>query len=320
MKIALQHNSGTNSAAIPYFAEIEISNISVDFNTRFRVPISKRVNGKTWYVGEICGFQIEADSPEAAVALIEKLTPGLVNMARLPTYVFIARRSHKMYPVYTHGDEVFATTPGGPIFKHVELAKVREYLSDYMHTIGALGRPGKSEKLHVRGVHRESLGLIRPIFYLKKRSHGSDENEFWAPVFQSANGGAIYTYAASGRREVEIDNGHEVFRLRAQVAQALIADKRLKDEDDLRVDRLLPDYWDMVKPHLQKVSSKLNFDGSSIEIYREGLSLLALEYRADEDRYSFYIGKGVEDLRSRAAKDLVRRGFVKNPDMVKIEG
>jgi hypothetical protein len=319
MKITLQHNSGSNSAAIPYFAEIEISTISVDFNTRFRVPISKRVNGKSWYITEICGFQVEADSPEAAVSLIEKLVPGLINMARLPTYVFIARRSHKMYPVYTHGDEVFATTPGGPVFKHIELAKVREYLSDYMHTIGALGQPGKSEKLHVRGVHRESLALIRPIFYLKKRAESNGENEFWAPVFQSTNGATIYTYAASGRREVEIDNGHEVFRLRAQVAQALIADKRLKDEDDLRVDRLLPDYWDKVKPHLQKVSSKLSFDGKSFKMYREGLSLLALEYRGDEDRYSIYIGKGVEDLRSRAAKDLARRGFVKSPDAVKIE-
>jgi hypothetical protein len=320
MKIALQQNSGSNSAATPYFAEIEISTISVDFNTRFRVPISKRVNGKSWYIAEICGFQVEADSPEATIALIEKLAPGLVNMARLPTYVFIARRSHKMYPVYTHGDEVFAITPGGPVFKHVELAKVREYLSDYMHTIGVLGQPGKSEKLHVRGVHRESLGLIRPIFYLKKRAQGGDENEFWAPVFKSVNGATIYTYAASGRREVEIDNGHEVFRLRAQVAQALIADKRLKDEDDLRVDRLLPDYWDKVKPNLQKISSKLTFDGKSFELYREGLSLLALEYRADEDRYSFYIGKGVEDLRGRAANDLARRGFVKNPNTVKIEG
>jgi hypothetical protein len=36
--------------------------------------------------------------------------------------LFIARRSHKMYPVYTYGDKVFATTPGDPVFEHVELA------------------------------------------------------------------------------------------------------------------------------------------------------------------------------------------------------
>lgn len=27
-----------------------------------------------------------------------------------------------MYPVYTYGDKVFATTPGRPVFEHVELA------------------------------------------------------------------------------------------------------------------------------------------------------------------------------------------------------
>ena len=251
MRISIEQNSNNNSSTVPYFANVEIATITADFNTRYRVPIWQRTNGKTKYAADVCGFQIEGDSPDAVSALIEKMVPELVNMARLPSYVFIARRSHKMYPVYTYGDEVFATTPGGPLFKHVELAKVREYLSDYMHTIKALGAPGKSEKLHVRGVHRETLGLIRPVFYLKKRSQSDDDNEFWAPVFTSRDGNSIYAYAASGRREVEIDDGHEVFRLRSQVAQALIADKRLKEDYDLRADRLLPDYWKKVQP--QKV-------------------------------------------------------------------
>ena len=84
---------------------------------------------------------------------------SLINLSRLPTYVFIAPRSHKMYPVYTVNDEVFATTPGGPVFKHVELAKVREFLADYLHEIGALGVTDKSEKLHVRGCSTFYLGL-----------------------------------------------------------------------------------------------------------------------------------------------------------------
>ena len=320
MKVFLEQNSGTDSNILPFFAHIEVSTAMVDFNTRFRVPISQRVNGDTSYLAEICGFQVEADSPNAVISLLEKLVLELANFARLPTYIFIARRSHKMYPVYTYEDTVFATTPGGPVFKHVELAKVREYLSDYMHTIGALGTPGASETLHVRGVHRETLGLVRPIFYLKKRPRDGDDNEFWAPVFPSKDGHVIYAYAVNGRREVDIDNGHEVLRLRSQVAQALIADKRLKEDYDLRADRLLPEYWERVKPNLEAMSSKLVYNGSQFDIYGQGKYLVAVEYRDSEDRYSLYIGKGVDDLRERAAKDLVRRRLTKSVTDVKVVG
>lgn len=319
MKISLEQNREANKTTFPYLARVEIESITADIDTQFRVPLFKRVNGKTVYVAEVCGFQVEGDSPETAVELIENLLPGLVNFARLPTYVFIARRSHKMYPVYTRGDEVFATTPGGPLFKHVELAKVREYLSDYMHTTGALGVPGKSEKLHVRGVNRETLALIRPIFYLKKRPQTGDDHEFWAPVFPADDGKSIYTYAASGKREVEIDNGREIFRLRRQVAQALIADKRLKEEDDLRADRLLPEYWEKVKSHLEPLPTQLVFKNQMFNMYQEGNLVVAVEYRREEDRYSFYIGTNVEDLRLRTGKDLVRRGLISDPQEVTVQ-
>ena len=318
MKVYLEQNSGPDNNITPYFANIEISTISIDFNTNFQVPITQRANGHTIYAANVCGFQTEGDSLETVVAFIEKLVPELVNLARLPTYVFIARRSHKMYPVYTYGDKVFATTPGGPLFEHVELAKVREYLSDYMHTIGELGTPGKSETLHVRGVHRKTLSLVRPIFYLKKRPESHDDNEFWAPVFPSKDGDSIYTYAVNGRREVDIDNGYEVLWLRSQVAQALIADKRLIDDEDLRVDRLLPEYWDQAKASMQPLPNKLVINDIAFNTYQKGRRVVAVEYRATEDRYSFYIGKNMEGLRHRTAKDLVRRGLISDPAEVKI--
>lgn len=319
MKIYLEQNSG--NLTTPYTASIEITTASIDFNTKFRVPISEHVNGKTKYSGNICGFAVEGDHPDVVVSLIEKLILQLVNMARLPTYVFIARRSQKMFPVYTVEDQVFATTPGGPIFKHVELAKVREYLTDYMNTIGQLGVPGKSEKLHVRGVHRETLALIRPIFYLKKRPLSASDDEFWAPVFTSRDGYSIYTYAASGRRDVDIDNGYEVFWLRNQVAQALVADKRMSQNHDLRPDRLLPEYWERVQAGMNPTPQKLAFNGgTTFDIYQKGRNVVAVEYRTDEDRYSFYIGKDTEDLRLRTANDLARRGLISNPDSVKIVG
>ena len=305
---------------MPYFAVVEISTISVDRDHAFRVPIHLTKNGTSKYNAEVCGFRVEGRSPEEVEGLVEKLVPGLVNMARLPTYVFVARRSHQMYPVYTVGDEVFVTTPGGPLFRHVELAKIRDYLTEYLHTVGELGVPGKSEKLHVRGVHRLSLQLIRPLFYLKKRGENGHENEFWAPVFPSMTSDAIYTYAASGRREVELDKGYEVFSLRHQVALALIADKRLNDEADLRADRLLPEYFERVKENLSPLSSKLVQNGMEMPIYKARSKVVAVEYRDAEDRYSFYVGTDLEDLRLRAAKDLVRRGLTASVDTVKVVG
>ncbi len=320
MRVYLEQNSGSDSKVIPYYANVEISTVSIDFNTQFQVPITEQVNGKTKYTANVCGFAVEGDEPEVVVGFIEKLIPQLVNMARLPTYVFIARLYHNMYQVYTYGDEVFATTPGGPVLKHVELAKVREYLAEYMHTIGALGMPGKSEKLHVRGVHRQTLQLVRPLYYLKKRAISDDENEFWAPVFPSITKSTIYTYAASRRHDAEADNGYEVFQLRQKVAEALIADKRLKDQADLRVDRLLPEYYARVKENLTPTGSKLLVNGMELPIFQAKSKVVAVEHRPKEDRYSFYVGRDVETVQARAAKDMARRGLITGADAVKVVG
>jgi hypothetical protein len=319
MKIFLEKNPVNPTGDIPYFIQTEIATLTIDLETIFKIPVYSFTNGKTRYNAELCGFRVEADSPEDLTPLVERLLRGLVNMARLPTYVFIARRSRQMYPVYTVEDEVFATTPGGPVFRHVELAKVRDFLSDYLHAVGELGTPGKSEKLHVRGVNMDTLTLIRPIFYLKKRPYQGGENEFWAPVFMSDDDKSIYTYAASGKREVDISGGYEALLLRTQVAQALIADKRLKENYDLRPDRLLPEYWIKVQATLKPYPARLVSDDKTLDVYQNGRGLIAVEYRDDEDRYSLYIGKNLDDLYSRTAKDFVRRGLIDNPDAVRIE-
>lgn len=310
MNIFFEKNLEDSTGKIPYMIGTEITSLTIDTDTTFRVPVYLSKNGRSKYNSELCGFRVEAETIEGLIPLVEKLIRGLVNMARLPTYIFIARRSRQMYPVYTYGDEVLATTPGGPVFRHVELAKVRDYLSDYLHAVGELGTPGKSEKLHVRGVNRESLALIRPIFYLKKRAQEPDENEFWAPVFMADDEGSIYTYAASGKREVDMAGGYEALLLRSQVAQALIADHRLKEDYALRLDRLLPEYWQRVQATLTPQAGKLRCNGLELNLYQAGRFMVACEHRLDEDRYSLYLGQNTEDLRSRTTRDLARRGVI----------
>jgi hypothetical protein len=245
-----------------------------------------------------------------------------VNYACLPDYVFIARRSQRIYPVYTIGDEVVATTPGGPQFRDVELAKVREHLTDYATIIGELGAPGKSDKLHVRGVSRRTLALRRPVFYLKKRVPG--QADFWAPVFEVEDRPVIYAYVASARREVPVDAGLEVLTLRDKCAEALAHDKRLIHNCDLRVDRMMPGYWDRVRSTLTpetrcfKVGQSATHNGVEIPLYRNGQVALAAEYRASEDRWGLFVGNDLEDVRERLARDYVRRGLVDSVESVRL--
>lgn len=316
MKVSLEKNRQDNGAVVPYIAHVEIATTTPNQAAIFHVPVYlQHLRDKTLYHAEVCGFQVNGHTPQEIRPGIERLLPHLINSTQLPTYIFIARHSRRVYPVYTVGDEVFAIAPGGPIFRHVELAKVREYLTDYLRDIGQLWRPGNKDRLHVRGVHKETLALIRPVFYLKKRPQNKRDNEFWAPVFPSNDGDRIYTYAASARREQVIEAGQEVLRLRTQVAQALMADKRLQESVDLRADRVMTPYWQRLVETLTPFPGKLVCLPLKLDVYQNQTDAVAVEYRAnDENRVSLYFGRDVNDLRYRTALDFVRRGLIPNLD------
>lgn len=305
MKITVQP---TNEAAVPYQVVIEIETLTVDAGTTFRVPVHKTlINGRPHYDLEMCGFRAETEDAAHLPWISERLLTGLVNMARLPSYVFIARRTGGLYPVYTVDHELFVTTPGGPLFRHVELAKVREYLTDYLHQVGILTPHASaltSDKLHVRGVDSITLALRRPAFYLKKRVPG--ETEFWAPVFLSDDGLSLYCYAATARREAAVGSGEEILHLRELVAQALQADHRLHDRYDLRPDRLFPEQWHSLEKHLHPHGSR-EVNGVTVALYQHPVGWIGLVERPDEKRYSLYLGGSGEDVCGRVAHDFTRR-------------
>lgn len=316
MKISFERNIEQNNDTIPYFLHIETRASELDWGRQYRVPVI--LSHGLFYVVEICGVRIEAETFRELVPKVQSQLLALENMSRMPTYVFITRRSRKLFPVYTVGDHVVAVTPQGVSFKHVELAKVREYLTDYLHQVGLLGPLDRGDKLHVRGVHKETLALNRPVFYLKKKAVQKKENEFWAPVFQSRTSNVIYAYAANTRHETELDEGQEVFELRHKVAEALIADNRLGNNYNLRADRLMPDLWEKVRSNLKKLPGDIVYDGIKLPMYlRNGLTV-ALEYRSKEDRYSLYLGANDEDLLHRVGQDLVRRELISDETAVYI--
>ncbi|MBK8903430.1 MAG: hypothetical protein IPM53_19765 [Anaerolineaceae bacterium] len=310
MKITVERNVADDmyGRTHPYIARVEITSATMNVGTVYQIPVFVEYSGlqKTFGV-DVCGFRVTAKHPQQLIDPLYRLLHGLINASRLPNYVFIARRARAVFPVYTINNEVMAITQGGPYFKHVELAKVREYLTDYLHQIGVLGEKGLSDKLHVRGVSQSTLGLRRPIFYLKKRVAG--QTDFWAPVFRAADGKTIYTYAVNQRREVPKAAGMEVMDLWELVAKALIGDGRLQNKFDLRPDRLFPTHWQEVHSHLHE-ERPLQINQIELPQYRDGLHWLAVEARPDEDRFGLFLGHSAEDLAQRVRSDFQRRGLL----------
>ncbi|WP_420641278.1 hypothetical protein [Candidatus Leptofilum sp.] len=308
MRITLERNTAVNADQVPYLARVEIITSTVHAGSIFEIPIYVAHQGtqKQFYV-KLLGVRLEREHPSELLAPIQERLVQLIHLARLPTYLFIARRARGIYPVYTIGSEVTATTPGGPIFRHVELAKVREYLTDYLHDAGILGAAGPSDKLHVRGVNMHTLALRRPLFYLKKRVPG--EVDFWAPVFESGDGQKIYAYAADERREVVKSDGREVMLLCEAVATALLADGRLQQNYDLRADRLFPDQWDALQG-LLKEDPPITVTGVALPCYRDDAVWLAVESRLEENRFGLYLGRTKAELEQRILADFLRRELV----------
>jgi len=310
VKLSLERNAAANSEAVPYFVRVEFQSLTLDLSEALHIPVFPRpIREKTFYVAEACGYQARTDNLDQIPYLVGRLLQGMIAAHRLPSYVFIARYSRNVHLVHTIDDEVVVKIPHGPSFRHVELAKIREYLSDYLRISGLLGTPNKPDKLHVRGIHRKSLALVRPIFYFKKRST-LDDNDFWAPVFLSDHGQSIYTFAASAKREAPLEAGEEVLTLHNIVTKALIADKRLKNPYDLRPDRLFTEQWEQLKKTLTLSEQSICLDNIEFPVYSNGKVFIALENRSDERRYSLFLGEDLEDIRHRIRQSFTRRGLV----------
>lgn len=302
MKAELIRNE---SADAPYIVRLEILTRTIDAGSVFEIPVRPLPRPVPSGFGvNVCGFGLTADDVKAMPQLVASLVNRLVHLSRLPSYVFVARRARGLYPVYTVGNEVYATTPGGPIFRHVELAKVREYLTEYLNAIGVLGKNGLSDKLHVRGVNTRTLELRRPLFYLKKRVAG--QTDFWAPVFATEDGKGLYAYAANARREAPLGNGEGILVLRELVAHALQVDGRLPNRDDLRPDRLFPEQWASLEALFQ-AEGEMQVNGRFLPLYSSPFGWFALEQRPQEDRYSLFVGSDPENVCARAAADMARR-------------
>ena len=74
-----------------------------------------------------------------------------------------------------------------------------------------------------------------------------------------------------------------------------------------------------VRATLKPAPAKLVYGDLSLEVYQNGRGIVAVEHRHDEDRYSLYIGKDIEDLRDRTAYDIVRRGLIDRTEEIRIE-
>jgi hypothetical protein len=303
----LARNTGSNRLLIPYFAQVTCHGLA-NTGPEFAIPVRTQFDGRKKILSvELVGLRMTTDQLSALPALVARLFESMAYNGHLPDYVFIARDAGTVLPVYTINREVIAPARNGPIFRHLELSVVREQLTDYLHSVKVLGTGGAEDKLHVRGVDPESLQLVRPRFYLKKRVAG--QTGFWAPVFRSGDGQTLHTWAANGRRSAPASADTAILALQQIVARALLADHRLANSHDLRPDRLFPDDWDRLRSRLTPVGG-ITVYGVGLPLYRaaDG-TMIALEKRPEEDRYSLYLGSDQEDVQARAERDFARRGI-----------
>lgn len=308
MQVLLREDSPSSLTALA-----QINNETYQYrNHQFEIPVRILQNGSTLYQAEMCGFEIESKQKEEIPQLVQNLLNQLINVGRLPDYVFVAKRAKQIVPVYTIGNDVTVKIPNGPLFRHEELAKIRGWVTDYLHEIKVLGHEGLSDKLHVRGINQADLSLNRPIFYLKK--YNVDEERFWAPVFSDEAKETIYTHAADNQREVKKRGGQEVIDLQKLVGELLITRDRLSELHDLRADRLRPTYWTELKSQLTPLDNPLTLGSYTLKTYTYKQDYIAIEHRLDEreteDRYGLYFGESIEDLSKRVEIDFKRRSLI----------
>ena len=300
MKYSLEHNTAANKDVVPYFVQVEFISSTLDLSNLLHIPVfPKLFHDRDIFVAEACGYQVHSENVEEIPAMVARLLKGMIVANRLPSYAFVARHSRNIHLVYTIGNEVSVKIPHGPSFRHIELAKVREYLSDYLRQTGLLGTQNQPDKLHARGIHRISLALIRPIFYFKKRSTIPGKNDFWAPVFLSDDQSSIYTFAASEKRVAPLNNGNEILDLYDTVTQALIQDGRLQTPYDLQIDRLFPHQLEALKVNLTQLDPMIDSKGGAIPVYQNSQICFGIEDRPYEDRYNLYLAKTLSDLEDK---------------------
>ena len=307
MHLSLERNTAKNNQEIPYFIRVELEPSTLDSSGVVHIPVFlQEVQETMLFMAEACGYRVHAEKLDHLPSQVGQLLQSITKGNRLPNYVFISRYARNVHCVYTLGDEVYVKISEGPAFQHIELAKVREYLGEYLRQTGLLGTPNKPDKLHVRGIHGKSLALIRPIFYLKKRL-APNETNFWAPVFLSDAGESIYTFAASAKREATVDSGREILALHQTVATALIGDRRLRDPYDLLIDRLFPKQLKQLKQLLTNRNETIKVNDRDIPIFEKDGIIMAIVKRPDENRYSLFLGKSIEALSDHLAQNLARR-------------
>ncbi len=96
MKLSIFKQDAQSAKVAPYVMAVSMKDEIIPPDYNFHVPIyreEKKDGGDPSYEVEICGLKLGAETPEGLVSPTAKLLDGLINMARMPTYVFVASES-----------------------------------------------------------------------------------------------------------------------------------------------------------------------------------------------------------------------------------
>lgn len=297
-----------------YFMEIEI-NGALEGIRGLKLPIFWRPQGgphtriKEIYSANVVNTPVERGNLDDLREGVKEVLLSLVQSG-FPSYLILLQAGETI-PLYLRNGSLTGRVLGGPQYQDTDVGRVFCGIRDYL----MLSRKFKSPKqMRLARVSTQDL-RIHPLEFILY--YGGDK-EILIPVFPGM-GDEDFTISFEG---VDFSGKKDLFSLRRAVAAYLMGKRGMESPYDLMVRDLRFSRWGRLKPTLQEENRCLSYLGTEetkdrLPIFRNGMELIAA--RSLDRGFELYLGKDLEDLKSRVTRGLRRDGLIRQSGSVVVE-
>ena len=265
-----------------------------------RHPILKEV-----YWVEVAGRRLEKGNLPALMQAIPEFLTGMEGFGTFP-YYYLTYPQGEPLPVY-HSDGKLRLKMNGSELSGYEIGEVWQKLGD-----GLLGKKviSSREELEVHLLLWKDLSLYRTALALKGARH-------LIPLFQGDGQEILYDVIGDPTRFLR---PMEVFLLRREVAQSLVAARTLSSPYELGMEGVLPQVWRDLEGSAAPTGLSLSYptENSRVEmpVYQVNGEFFAV---AAEKKRRLYFGATPEELVPRVARELSGEQGLSSSALLSIE-
>jgi hypothetical protein len=248
-------------------------------------PILKEV-----YWVEVAGRRLEKGNLPALMQAMPEFLTGMGGFGTFP-YYYLTYPQGEPLPVY-HSDGKLRLKMNGSELSGYEIGEVWQKLGD-----GLLGKKviRSREELEVHLLLWQDLSLYPTALALKGGRH-------LIPLFQGEGQEILYDVIGAPTRFL---HPRDAFLLRREVAQSLVATRRLSSPYELGMQGVLPQVWQDLEGGASQTGLCLHYptEKSPVEmpVYEVGGDFFAL---GTERKHRLYFGATPEELVPRVAREL----------------